>query len=120
MFLKLDHQKLDIYKVSKQLVSEVYKITLKLPPDERFGLTSQLRRAAVSVHLNLAEGASRISHKEGNRFTEISRSSVVEIDAALDIAVDLKYYCMNDLANVGQLIIRSFQMLSGMIDPDNN
>ena len=53
MFLKLDHQKLDIYIVSRAFVLECYKLSKRLPPEEKFGLVSQLRRAAVSIHLML-------------------------------------------------------------------
>ena len=70
----------------------MYKISKLLPADERFGMTSQLRRAALSVHLNLAEGASRKSLAERKRYYEISRGSVIEIDAILDIAEELEYF----------------------------
>ena len=62
-----------------------------MPADEKFGMISQIRRAALSVHLNIAEGASRKSEIERKRFYEIARGSIIEIDAALDIANDLKY-----------------------------
>jgi len=91
MFLKLNHQKLDIYTYSRAFVLECYKFTKLLPADERFGMTSQIRRAALSVHLNIAEGASRKSHVERVRFNEIARGSIIEIAAALDIAFNLGY-----------------------------
>jgi four helix bundle protein len=91
MFLKLNHQKLDIYGVSRQFVPECYRLTKSLPTEEKFGMITQIRRAALSVHLNIAEGASRKSETERKRYFEIARGSVIEIDAALDIAVDLKY-----------------------------
>ena len=64
MFLQLGHTKLHVYQFSQQLTLECYKLTKRFPPDEKFGLISQIRRAAVSVHLNLAEGSSRKSLKE--------------------------------------------------------
>src|SRR5215210_2921932 len=91
MFLKLNHQKLDIYTFSHAFVLECYKLSKHLPDSERFGMVTQIRRAALSVHLNIAEGASRKSEIERKRFYEISRGSVIEIDAALDIAQDLDY-----------------------------
>ena len=91
MFLKLNHQKLEVFIVSRQFVLECYKLSNTLPSNERFGMVSQIRRAAVSVHLNIAEGASRKSETERKRFYEIARGSIIEIDAALDIANDLKY-----------------------------
>ena len=89
MFLKLNHQKLEIYLVSRELVFECYKVTRQIPPDKRFGMITQIRRAALSVHLNLAEGSSKRSIGERKRYFEIARGSVIEIDAALDVAFDL-------------------------------
>jgi four helix bundle protein len=116
MFLKLNHQKLDIYSFSKSFVFECYKLTKLLPADEKFGMISQIRRAALSVHLNIAEGASRKSEIERKRYFEISRGSIIEIDAALDIANDLEYLNNYDLTKLGETMIRSFKMLSGLID----
>jgi len=78
-------------------------------------MISQIRRAALSVHLNISEGASRKSENERKRFYEIARGSIIEIDAALDIAEDLKYLNKNNAAQLGNTMIRCFQMLSKMI-----
>jgi len=83
MFLKLNHQKLDIYIYPRAFVSECYKLTRHLPEHEKFGIISQLRRAGLSVHLNIAEGSSRKTEADRKRFYDISRGSLVEIDAAL-------------------------------------
>src|SRR5690349_19684949 len=91
MFLKLEHTKLDVYQATQILALECYRTTKTFPGDERYAMIQQLRRAALSVHLNLAEGCSRKSNAERKRFFEISRGSVVEIDACLDLAVRLKY-----------------------------
>jgi four helix bundle protein len=77
MFLKLNHQKLDIYNCSQAFVLECYKLSKSLPDSEKFGMVSQIRRAALSVHLNIAEGSARKSEIERKRFYEISRSSIV-------------------------------------------
>lgn len=116
MFLKLNHQKLDIYSVSKIFVYECYKLTKALPSEEKFGMISQIRRAALSVHLNIAEGASRKSENERKRFYEISRGSIIEIDAALDIAKDLNYLNNHNTDKFGESMIRSFKMLCGLIE----
>lgn len=79
MFLTLNHQKLDIYSFSKLFVSESYKLTRVLPVEEKFGMISQIRRAALSVHLNIAEGASRKSELERKRYFEIARGSIIEL-----------------------------------------
>ncbi len=117
MFLNLSHNKLDVYRASKNLALECYRITSKFPSAEKFCMTQQLRRAALSVHLNLAEGCSRKSGAERVRFFEISRGSLVEIDACLDIAVDLKYVTLTELNAFGAVILKNFQMLSKMINP---
>ena len=115
MFLKLNHQKLDIYIFSRAFVSECYILTRHLPEHEKFGIISQLRRAALSVHLNIAEGASRKSEIERKRFYEISRSSIVEIDAALDIANGLEYLKNHDMSKLGEEMVRCFKILTGLI-----
>jgi len=71
---------------SKKFVLECYKLTKPLPQDEKLGMISQIRRAALSVHLNIYEGASRKSQAERRRYYEVARGSVIEIDAALDLA----------------------------------
>ena len=114
MFLQLAHKQLDIYSVSKSFVHACYQLTKILPPEERFNMTQQIRRAALSVQLNIAEGASRKSAAERKRFYEIARGSVIEIDAALDIAADLKYFIKEEQINLGELMIRCFQMLTKM------
>jgi len=78
-------------------------------------MISQIRRAALSVHLNIAERCSRKSPRERKRFYEVARGSVIEIDSALDISVDLNYLSKEKLAELGQLLVRTFQMISKMI-----
>ncbi len=115
MFLKLNHQKLDIYHFSQAFVLECYKLSKNLPDNEKFGMISQIRRAALSVHLNIAEGASRKSEIERKRFYEISRSSIVEINAAFDIANRLEYLKNYDTSKVGEAMVRCFKILTGLI-----
>ncbi len=117
MFLELAHTKLDVFKVSREFTLLCYKETKNFPSAERFALTQQLRRAALSVHLNLAEGSSRKSAGERRRFYEVSRGSLVEVDTALDIAIELDYTNKEKLQSLGVLIVKLFQMLSKMIEP---
>ena len=116
MFLTLNHQKLDIYNFSKTFTLECYKLTKIFPADEKFGMISQIRRAALSVHLNIAEGSSRKSEVERKRYYEIARGSVIEIDAALDIAKETEYLNNYDLTNLGESMIKCFKLLSGLIE----
>ena len=115
MFIQLKHKTLDVYQVARELVREVYKISLILPADERFNMVQQIRRAALSVKLNLSEGSTRRSVVERKRYLEISRGSIVEIDSALETAFDLKYYKLEELQPIGILLNRCFAMLSKMI-----
>jgi len=116
MFLTLNHQKLQIYSASRKFVLECNRWTQKLPLDEKFGMISQVRRAALSVHLNIAEGASRKSEAERKRYYEIARGSVIEIDVALDIVNELSYLTNFDYNNLGESLVRCFRLLSGMIE----
>ena len=116
MFLTLNHQKMDVYSASKNFVTECYKLTKYLPPDEKFGMISQIRRAALSVHLNIAEGASRKSEAERKRYFEISRGSIVEIDAALDVANDLEYLQNFNTENLAKQMVMCFRLLTGLIN----
>ncbi len=115
MFLELSHTKLNVFKTTKDLAIECYRITKTFPQDEKFAIVQQIRRAAVSVHLNLAEGSSRRSEMERIRYYEIARGSVIEIDTAFGIAVELGYCQRNDLGVLGALILRGFKELSMMI-----
>ena len=117
MFLTLNHQKLEVYSYSKSFVLESYKLTKILPDYEKFGMISQIRRAALSVHLNIAEGSSRKSETERKRYYEISRGSIIEIDAAIDIAHELGYLKNFDLNRMGETMISCFKLLSGLINP---
>jgi len=115
MFLKLNHQSLEVYKTARELIKEIYFISIKLPVEEKFGMIQQMKRAALSVKLNFAEGASRKSPIERKRYIEISRGSLIEVDAILETAVDLKYYSINELTKSGELLNRCFAMLSKMM-----
>jgi four helix bundle protein len=114
MFLELSHQKLDVYNLATELVVECYQLTNLLPGAERFNLIQQIRRAALSVKLNIAEGSSRKTFQERKRFFEISRSSITELDAAFEICARLKYLEETTLMKVGKLLLRCYQMLSKM------
>lgn len=115
MFLQLNHQNLEVFKKTKSFVIECYKICRQFPADEKFGMISQVRRAALSVYLNIAEGCSRKSEAERKRFFEISRGSLIEIDAAFDIANELGYFNTMKNETAGTLMIECFKMLTAII-----
>ena len=116
MFLTLGHTKLDIYSITRQFVKECYSAVTQFPSDEKYVLMQQIKRAALSVHLNVAEGSSRKSEVERKRFYEIARGSVIEIDAAFDIATDLGYCTPESLSLAGEALVRCFKYLSGLIN----
>ena len=115
MFLQLAHTKTDVFQQSQNLALECYRITKTFPSDEKFAMVQQIRRAALSVHLNIAEGCSRKSLAERKRFFEISRGSVIEIDAAIGIAFKLQYCDMKSIEALGSLIISCFKQLTALI-----
>ena len=112
MILQLNHKKLDVYKISSLLVTEIYKLTNILPSSEKFNMVQQLRRASLSIKLNLAEGCSRKSELERKRFFEISRGSAIEIDAILETAVDLGYIKNEDLLIISKLLNSTFALIT--------
>ncbi len=113
--LNISHKNLDVYKLSKELVKEIYLLTSTLPNSENFGITNQLRRAAVSVPSNIAEGMSRDSNKDISKFLIIARSSLVEIDTQIELSVSLNYISEKDISKLEDYIVRIFQMLSKLI-----
>lgn len=123
MFLHLANTKLDVFQALKAFVLSAYAFVKAFPPEERFGLSSQIRRAALAVHLNIAEGSSRKSNPDRRRFYEIARGSLIEVDTALDIAASLQYGNSALLNQLGETIIKTFKILSGLIkacEPTHN
>jgi four helix bundle protein len=84
-------KELEIWKQSRSFCSEVYNVTSSFPDNEKFGLTNQLRRAAVSIPSNIAEGASRSSNRDFCRFLEIALGSSYEVETQLMISSDLGF-----------------------------
>jgi four helix bundle protein len=113
--LKLNHKKLNVWKLTLSLIKDLYKITENFPKSEIFGITNQIRRASVSIASNIAEGASRKSTNERKRFFEISRSSLVEIDTQIEISLELNLINKNQLALVDDKINHLFAMMSNLI-----
>ena len=85
------YKKLDAYIVAKELVKMVYNATKRFPDEEKFVLCNQIRRAAISVPSNIAEGLSRSAVKEQCHFLDIAFGSLMETDCQLEIAKDLNY-----------------------------
>lgn len=107
----LEPEDLEAWKLAMSMVSRLYKVTRKWPDDERYGLTSQVRRAAVSVPANIAEGHGRSSTKEFIRFLEISLGSLAELRTLMRVAHEIGLTTrqtlesfLSDAQRCGQLI----------------
>ncbi|MBC8065090.1 MAG: four helix bundle protein [Chlorobia bacterium] len=99
-----------------ELVAESYRLTSSFPREEMFGLTRQLRNAAVSVNLNIAEGWGRNGKAEFARFADIARASANEVEAAVEIAVRLEYLRQDQLDRFYKLLDRVCSMLYRLIE----
>ena len=113
--LNLSHKNLDVWKSDMQLVKEIYELTKNFPHEELYGLTSQLRRASVSVPSNLSEGLAREFRAESKRFLDISRSSLVEIDTQWEISLMLQLCDKNEIKFIDELLNKSFAMTTNLI-----
>ena len=106
------HHKLEVWKRALNFVTEIYKITAGFPNDEKFGLVSQMRRAAVSIPSNIAEGAARNSKKEFNNFLHIAQGSTAELETQLLISQNLEFLSksqadplLKELEEISRMII---------------
>jgi four helix bundle protein len=105
------HQNLEAWSKAVELVTEIYRRTERFPKEERYGLTSQIRRAAISIPANIAEGAGRRSQKEFVHFLSNSQGSASELETELIIANRLGYLdettfaqLISELERIGRLI----------------
>jgi len=106
-------KKLDIWTKSIELVTKIYSITNSFPNQERFGLTSQIQRAAVSIPANIAEGSAKSSNKDFARFLEMSIGSSFELETELIIALNLKYIDSVVFTNIETKINEIQKMING-------
>ena len=120
IMLQLKHKDLDVWQKSIELVSEVYGLTNSFPKEEQFSLTSQIRRSAISIPSNIAEGIARSSNLETIRFLDISRSSLVELDTQIQIAINLKYLNSSEIEKLSKTVNHIFAMLSKLIQKIKN
>ena len=93
----------------------VYAVTKRFPDDERFGLTNQLRRAAVSVGSNIAEGFSRQTLKEKTQFYHIAKGSITEVESQIDLAHRIGYLSQTELAMLTDKIENAGKLLTALI-----
>jgi four helix bundle protein len=111
----LSYRDLIAWQKAMMLVIEIYRATKVFPIEERYGLSSQLRRAAVSVPSNIAEGQARFSGKEFYRFLSMARGSLVEIETQLEIAKNLEYLSRAQSAALLKSTAELGRILNGLI-----
>ena len=105
---------LEAYKESKELVKEVYGLLGKFPKEEQYALCDQLRRSAVSITSNIAEGSGRSSAKEKVHFLEISYASLMEVLSQMDIALDLGYITEEEFSDFEIMCDKVASLISGL------
>ena len=110
-----DYKDLIIWQKSRLLVRTVYILTRKLPKEELFGLTNQVRRAVVSIPSNIAEGFNRGSDKEFIHFLRIAKGSAAEVETQLILCVDLGYLDSEDIVEAIKLYNEILRMLGTLI-----
>ena len=108
------YKKLDAYKIAKEFTIYVYSLVKKFPSFEQYALCDQLRRAAVSVPSNIAEGTGRMAIKERVHFLEISYASMTEVLCQLDISESLGYITPEELKTVEEISDRLARVMSGL------
>ena len=110
------YRDLIVWQKAMILVTQIYKLTRKFPDDEKFGLTSQIKRSAVSIPSNIAEGYGRNYRKDYIRFLQISRGSLFEYQTQLEIAVNLEFLTKDNIIEVTELSIEIEKMLNSLIN----
>lgn len=111
-----NYKQLDAWKIAMSLVSEVYKLTKEYPKEEMYALTSQTKRAAISVPANIAEGLGRQYKKDTIQFLHISRGSLYELETLLIVAVDIDILQKNKFEVIVPIWEKSVQTLNGLIN----
>lgn len=114
------HKDLKVWQNSIKLVTTIYTVTNSFPREELFGLTSQIRRAAVSIPSNIAEGAARRSKKEFTQFLYIALGSQQELDTQLIISYNLRYIDSNMYNSISTELNTLGKMIMGLINSNKN
>ena len=110
-----DHRQLVAWQKGIELALETYRLTRRFPREETYGLTSQIRRAAVSVPSNIAEGNGRAHRSEYGHFVSIARGSLRDVETLVEIARGLTYLSEEELATVRELLDHVGRMLTRLL-----
>lgn len=109
------YRDLIVWQKSMNFVTLIYKQTIKFPDNERFGLTSQIKRSAVSIPSNISEGYGRNYKKDFSRFLQIARGSLYECQTQLEIAINLNFIKTDDIKEINDLSLEVEKMLNSLI-----
>lgn len=109
------HKKLDAWKLSMDLVLDVYQVIEKFPRQEKYGLVDQIRRAVISIPSNIAEGAARQTKKEFSNYLHIAQGSLSELDTQLELAARLGYIDNRDQTRLDEKMQRIDKLITGLI-----
>lgn len=110
------YRDLIVWQKAMLLVVEIYQITRELPDEEKFGLISQIRRSAISIPSNIAEGYGRNYTKDYIRFLQIVRGSLFECQTQLEIAINLKFIVASDMEPIAFISVEIEKMLNSLIN----
>src|SRR5262249_53961729 len=108
------YRELRVWQLALDIVIEVYRVTRAFPAEEKFGLIAQLRRAAVAISSNIAEGRSRLGAAEFRHFVSIARGSVAQVETQLAVAVALGYVEAHEITTVLAQLDELSKMLFGL------
>jgi four helix bundle protein len=110
-----DHRKLEAFSLAHKAALSTYKATRTFPKEEQFGLTAQMRRAAISVASNIVEGSARESKADYARFVDIAYGSAKELEYQVELARDLGYLDNMQFVPLSDLCSRSAQVLNALV-----
>jgi four helix bundle protein len=111
----MDYKELKVWKKSMLLASDIYRLTKNFPKNEQYGLVSQIRRAAVSVPSNIAEGYTRMGDNSLSYFLKISFGSISELETQIILSYELEYLDKKHFEQTHESIIEIRKMLIGFI-----
>lgn len=107
-----NYLELKVWQNSRNLVKQIYQVTANFPQAEKYILDAQIKRAAISISSNIAEGAGRGTNKEFNRFLDIAIGSSFELESQIILAMDMEFLCIED----GQKLIEDIKEIQKMIN----
>jgi four helix bundle protein len=111
-----DFRRLEVWRRSRGLTADVYRLTATFPPEERYGITAQMRRAVISIPSNLAEGAGRSTDRDFARFIDLAQGSAFELESQLTLCVDLGLAIESSTGEILDEVRQLQRMLHGLAE----